>query len=344
MHATAIVGHAALTPAGPTPADLLAACREQRDIPCQTQDRAPGASHRFRGIGQMLSYNRLRHARLRRAPVVARLAVAAALDALDAAGIDATAAGGSRVGVVFALMNGCVAYSNRFFGEVLADPATASPILFPETVYNAPASHLSALLGQTAPNYTQIGDTGVFAVALHTARLWLAADQCDLVVVATAEEHDWLTAEAPRLLHQDMPMAEAAAALVLAKADAARAPVARLETLTSAHPIAGRAQRAEALRAARRELEADGPLPDDALLVTSSSGSRADRRDDQAAWAGFAGPRLAPLPVIGRPFGATAGVQFALAVEALRAGVAREAVVSAAGNNHQVVMARLVAG
>lgn len=343
-NATSIIGHAALTPAGPTPADLLAACREGRDIPCETQDRAPGANHRFRSIGHMLSDPRLRHPRLRRAPTVARLAVSAALDALDAASIDATPRGGSRVGVVFALMNACVAYSNRFFGEVLADPATASPILFPETVYNAPASHLSALLGQTAPNYTLIGDTGVFAAALQTARLWLAAGQCDFVVVATAEEHDWLTAEAPGLLHHNIPMAEAAAALVLAKPDDSRTPVARLEALTSARAITGRAQRAEAMRAARRELEANGPLPDDALLVTSSSGNLTDTRDDDAAWAGFAGPRLAPLPVIGHPFGATAGVQFALAVEALRTGIAREAVVSAAGNNHQVVMARVVAG
>ena len=334
-----ILGHAALTPAGPTVADLLAACREGLALPFETEERGAARSH-FRRVGHLLSDPRLRQPRLRRAPTVARLAVAAALAALDEAGIDATPSGGLRVGVVFATMNACVAYSNRFFGEVLADPATASPILFPETVFNAPASHLSALLGQSAPNYTHIGDSAVFAASLHTARLWLASGQCDLVVAVTAEEHDWLTAEALGLMHESMPVAECAAALVLGPAGGHGTPKARLR-LTAAHPITGRAQRAAALRAAREELEAGKALPDSALLVSSSSGSRIDERDEAVAWGDFAGPRLQPLPVIGHPLGAASGVQFALAAEALKAGLAREAVVSAAGSNHQVVMARL---
>ena len=335
-----ILGHAALSPAGPKVSDLLAACRGNVALPFETEERGAARS-RFRRVGHPLSDPRLRQARLRRAPTVARLAVAAALEALDEAGIDTTTVGGLRVGVVFALMNACVTYSNRFFGEVLADPSTASPILFPETVYNAPASHLSALLGQSAPNYTHIGDSGVFAAALHTARLWLASGQCDLVVAATAEEHDWLTAEALGLMHESMPMAECAAALVLGPAGGVREPKARILCLTHAHPITGRDQRADALCSARRELEGGMALPASALLVSSSSGSRTDERDEAAVWGDFAGPSLRPLPVIGHPLGATAGIQFALAVEALRTGLAEEAVVSAAGSNHQVVMARL---
>ena len=42
-----------------------------------------------------------------------------------------------------------IRYSERFFGEVLENPATASPMLFPETVMNAPASHMAAYLGCT---------------------------------------------------------------------------------------------------------------------------------------------------------------------------------------------------
>jgi len=38
------------------------------------------------------------------------------------------------------------------YDETLRDPTTASPLFFPETVFNAPASHIAALLGTTAIN------------------------------------------------------------------------------------------------------------------------------------------------------------------------------------------------
>src|SRR6266568_1887131 len=91
----------------------------------------------------------LTHARLRRTSPITQYAVAAALEALgnDAARVS----GGSlRLGIIFCVMTGCVNYSRRFYDETLKDPATASPLVFPETVFNAPASHLAALLGTTA--------------------------------------------------------------------------------------------------------------------------------------------------------------------------------------------------
>ena len=96
--------------------------------------------------------------RLRRVSPISKFAVAAAVEALGPERMAKTAAGELRLGVVCALLNGCVNYSNRFFGEVLADPAVASPILFPETVFNAPSSHLSSLFNSTAPNDTILGD------------------------------------------------------------------------------------------------------------------------------------------------------------------------------------------
>jgi len=50
------------------------------------------------------------------------------------------------MGLIVCLQSGCVQYTQRFFSEVLADPATASPLVFPETVYAAPTSHVAALL------------------------------------------------------------------------------------------------------------------------------------------------------------------------------------------------------
>ncbi len=63
-----------------------------------------------------------------------------------------------------------MAYSRRFYEEVLRDPATASPLIFPETVFNAPASHLAAFLGTTAINYTLVGDEGTFLAGTRAGR------------------------------------------------------------------------------------------------------------------------------------------------------------------------------
>jgi hypothetical protein len=68
-----------------------------------------------------------------------------------------------RMGLVVCLQSGCVQYTYRFFDEALADPATASPLLFPETVFAAPASHLAALLENTPLVSTLIGDPATFA-------------------------------------------------------------------------------------------------------------------------------------------------------------------------------------
>src|SRR5687767_15655864 len=78
------------------------------------------------------------HARLRRTSPISQYAVAAALEAL---GEDATriTTGSVRVGIIMCVMSGCVNYSRRFYDETLRDPATASPLLFPETVFNAPS-------------------------------------------------------------------------------------------------------------------------------------------------------------------------------------------------------------
>ncbi|HSH93114.1 MAG TPA: hypothetical protein VK968_03135, partial [Roseimicrobium sp.] len=112
------------------------------------------------------------HARLRRTSPVSQYAVAAALEAL---GTDqaAVTAGQIRLGVICCVMSGCVNYSRRFYDEALKDPSTASPLVFPETVFNAPSSHLASVLGATGLNYTVVGDPGTFVQALAMAANWL---------------------------------------------------------------------------------------------------------------------------------------------------------------------------
>ena len=72
-----------------------------------------------------------------------------------------------RIALIFAVSNGGVTYTKRFYHEIVGTGAqAASPLLFPETVFNAPASHLAAILGVTGATYTLVGD-GAVGLALR---------------------------------------------------------------------------------------------------------------------------------------------------------------------------------
>ena len=65
----------------------------------------------------------------------------------------------ARTAVVFAITDGGVLYTRKFYEQIVKQGAnSASPLLFPETVYNAPASHLAAQLGIDGASYTLVGD------------------------------------------------------------------------------------------------------------------------------------------------------------------------------------------
>jgi 3-oxoacyl-(acyl-carrier-protein) synthase len=58
---------------------------------------------------------------------------------------------------------------------VVSGASAASPLLFPETVFNAPASHLAAILGITGASYTLVGDGAVGVLALRMAEDLMAS-------------------------------------------------------------------------------------------------------------------------------------------------------------------------
>ena len=167
--------------------------------------------------------------RLRRASPIAHYIVGAGLEAL---GLTDRPAESMRVGVICSVMGASVIYSGRFYTEVLAEPRTASPLLFPETVYNAPASHLSSVLGSTERNYTLVGDQTGFLDGLSTAMTWLSEGLVESCVVSGGEELGWATAEAGRLL-SPFPIAEGAGAVLLSTQPS----TVRLQLITRAHPF-----------------------------------------------------------------------------------------------------------
>jgi 3-oxoacyl-(acyl-carrier-protein) synthase len=137
------------------------------------------------------------HPRLRRSSAISRFAVVAGLAALEDAQLKFDAATAERTAVIFAVSNGGVIYTKRFYHDVVASGAqAASPLLFPETVFNAPASHLAAILGITGASYTLVGDGAVGLLALKMAEDLLENPAIDRCLVVGAEEADWLLCDA----------------------------------------------------------------------------------------------------------------------------------------------------
>ena len=138
------------------------------------------------------------HPRLRRSSAISRFAVGAGLSALRNAGVDLQK-NASRTALVFATSNGGVIYTKRFYHDIVTTGAqAASPLLFPETVFNAPASHLAAILGITGASYTLVGDAAVGILALQMADDLMCNEALDYCLVVAAEEVDWLLCDAYR--------------------------------------------------------------------------------------------------------------------------------------------------
>lgn len=277
------------------------------------------------------------HPRLRRAGVITQHTVAAALEALgeDAAQVQS---GKLRLGIIVCTMAGSVAYSRRFYEEVLREPATASPAIFPETVFNAPASHLAAYLETSAASYTLVGDDGTFLQGLAVAADWLRGDRADGVVVIGMEEMDWLVADAMKLFQCDAVHSAGAGAIYLRREKIAAA-CAELAAITDPFLFTQSQNRTEAARKMR------GQLPSWAageLLCVSAQSPRAAAAEN-LAWRDWPGDRLASKAVLGEAFAASVAWQCAAACEAIARGQFSAVNVSVWGANQQAIGARFLA-
>jgi 3-oxoacyl-(acyl-carrier-protein) synthase len=155
-----------------------------------------GARYLVRRVPATLTAHLPPHPRLRRASAISRFAAAAGLAALAEA---KTPPSLDRIALVFAISNGGVIYTRRFYADIVKSGAqSASPLLFPETVFNAPASHLAAILGISGASYTVVGDGAVGILALKLAEDLLASGDVDACLVVAAEEIDPLVCEAYR--------------------------------------------------------------------------------------------------------------------------------------------------
>ncbi len=340
MNRIFVCGLGAISPAGWGVEKLCAALDKGEPIPAQTMTR-PGWEKPLRVRSVPPPETRpafFAHPRLRRASAITQHTVAAALEALgdDVAQVQS---GALRLGIVACTMSGSVAYSRRFYEEVLREPATASPLIFPETVFNAPASHLAAYLNTNEIGYTLVGDDGTFLQGLALAADWLLNDQADGVVVVGAEEMDWIAADAMRLFHRSAIRGAGAGAIYLRR-EKSSATSAQLSAVTDSFLFTQNQSRAAAARKMRAQLPA--AATGELLCVGAQNLSRTDVAEN-LAWQDWAGSRMAPKTILGEAFLASAAWQCVAACAALARGRFPAANVSVVGANQQAIGARFLA-
>lgn len=268
------------------------------------------------------------HPRLRRASAISRFAAIAGLQALESAGLKREFQDTERVALIFAISNGGVTYTKRFYEEIVRTGAqAASPLLFPETVFNAPASHLAAILGLTGATYTLVGDGTVGLAAITMAEQLMANEALDYCLVVGSEEIDWLLCDAYRrwrLLRLGPPiepfskqnhgiiLSEGAGAIVLTR-DASL-------VIEHAHPGGYFCKRSEAETILQRMLS-DLAQTEIDFVISSANGTFVDHAECQALQQVLPNALVyTGKPALGESVGAAGLWQIILAAQALHSG------------------------
>ena len=331
-----VAGMGAVSPAGWTVAALRTALDQGQPLPIQPLVR-PGREKPFRARAVPNPAVRpefLAHPRLRRTSPITHYAAAAALEAV--ANLRANRNGNSRLGLVVCLQSGCVNYCCRFYDETLKDPSTASPLLFPETVYAAPASHLATLLENVSLAYTLVGDPACFLQGAALGAQWLEENRVDACLVIGAEETNWIIADALWHIERRAVIASGGGALCLTS-DPELSIGVELMTITDPHTYSAHNSRVRAAQAMRSQL---GKSSTGDLLCDGLGDSPRTDAAELAAWRDWSGPRLSPKRILGEGLMAAAAWQCVAACDAVATGRFEAATVSLVGSNHQAIGAR----
>jgi 3-oxoacyl-(acyl-carrier-protein) synthase len=199
----------------------------------------------------------------------------------------------------------------------------ASPLLFPETVFNAPASHLAAILGINGASYTVVGDGAVGILALKLAEDLLASDDLDFCLVVGAEEIDPLVCEAYRQWRflknpneptsRGMIMSEGAGAVLLERSAEAAVSAIRIDQIVPGRNFFRRSQASVELSTVVARLKNEIGFG-----IGSANHTFIDRAERAAV--GNEMPLCSPKTALGESVGASVLWQVIAAAQALKTG------------------------
>jgi 3-oxoacyl-(acyl-carrier-protein) synthase len=334
-----VAGFGAVSPAGWNVAALCDALDKGEPLPTQSMVR-PGWDKPLRARqvpNPPVRPEFLAHPRLRRTSPITHYAAAAALEAVVNLRAN-PATKNFRLGIVVCLQSGCVQYSCRFYDETLKNPATASPLVFPETVYAAPTSHVAALLENVVLAYSLVGDPSAFLQGVALGAQWLEENRVDACLVIGAEETNWIIADALWHLDRRAIVAAGAGALCLCR-DAQLSAGVELSAITDAHTFSARLNRSQAAQAMRAQL---GKISSSELLCDGLGNSPRTDAAERAAWRDWTNSRISPKRIFGEGLMAAAAWQCVVACDAVAEKKYAAACVSLVGSNQQAIGARFV--
>jgi 3-oxoacyl-(acyl-carrier-protein) synthase len=204
-------------------------------------------------------------------------------------------------------------------------------------VFNAPASHLAAILGITGATYTLVGDSAVGILAIKMADDLMANEGLDYCLVVGAEEADWLLCDAYRRwrllclappiepfaqLARGMILSEGAGAVLLARlprssgAAAGDSPV----LIERTHPGGYYRKRAEAGEILKRIL-CDLSQTEIDFVISSANGTFIDQAECRALKQIIPNAFVYTVkPALGESVGAAGLWQVITGAQALRCG------------------------
>jgi 3-oxoacyl-(acyl-carrier-protein) synthase len=323
-----IQGIGAVTPLGPTGLETWSAlCRGwQAPRTLFTNSLADRSYFACRVPGKFVA-DAARQPRLRRSGTISLLGAAAGFNAFADAGLKPDNELSAQIAVVFAICSGGVNYTRRFYHEIVTQGAHgASPLLFPETVYNAAASHLAALLGLNGQSYTLVGDSSVGLGAIHFAtELLTIQPRLQHCLVVGTEEADWLLADAFASWRMATKLdrfevygrcdgtifGEGAAAILIGRTGALE-----ITRSSAGLPFCSFQESESAARAIFGEMQEEGS-PE--MIVSSANGTFVDEVEAKVFSEFYPSiPVYAPKPATGEALGASALLQVAIAGLALR--------------------------
>lgn len=334
-----VKGYGAVSPAGWSANDLINFLNGQATIePAQlkeVQSRHPLRCFKVNPPNPRPSFMSL--PRLRRSGKLTQYLISSALEAIGE-DVPLIQSGEMSLGIISCLMAGNVNYSHQFYKEVLQEPATASPLLFPETVFNASASHLSAILNSTGPSNSIIGDEGAFIQGLVMAAHWLHDGIVDACIVIGAEEQDWLVGEASSLFCRESITSEGAGALYLKLSKPGGSPIA-LQSVTDSFQFLSTEERKISALAMRNQF---GSETTNSVLFPSEQGIPRLDAAESFAWKDWKGSRMMTKNRLGQAFNASTAWQCIAACAMLKKSKAISAIVSVVGSNQQSIAARFL--
>lgn len=324
-----IRGIGAVSAAGWSAGDLRRVVHEKKTLPT-SQCVRPGGQRPKPCVTRLVPppppEKAARHPRLRRASAITRYSVAAALEAMMDAGHD-PASPPRGLGILFVMMNGCVNYTGRFYQEVLQNPAQASPLIFPETVFNAPASHIASFLGIDGAVSTLVGSPNTLMEALDTAAFWIRGGIVEECLLIAAEECDWLSTEALAYYHPKLIATEGAGALLLSSKP--HGP--RVSKVIG--PLCYTSWNERASLLPQMAAATTAFATPDAILIDDRSGITRIDHAEAAAWAGTPWKTtLSPKAILGESMGAGTALQLVLATLETRE-TGRQTIISMPGTN-----------